>query len=191
MHILTSQGILAALIRYKYAIIFPISVVEGPIISILSGFLASRGIVNIFIVSLLLLLGDLVGDSMYYAIGRFGGIPFLKRWGYFFRVEESGLTRLKSHFVNHGAKVLLVGKTQALGSAILTAAGISKMPYIRFLWVNMAGTIIKTALLVGLGYYFGEAYVALDDYITKIALISSFVLIVGFIMYQLYRKRNV
>ena len=49
---------------YKYWLIFPIMVLEGPIITVISGFLVSLGTLNAFVAYPLLFFGDLLGAAL-------------------------------------------------------------------------------------------------------------------------------
>ncbi len=179
----TLATIIGWLLKYKYSILFPIAVIEGPIITILGGFLVAQGVLDLYAVYLLLVVGDLVGDSLYYAIGRFGGRRFIKRWGYIFGLKEKHLVAAETKFKAHPKKILLIGKTQAWGSLTLVAAGITEMPYSSFLFINLIGTAVKTLLLLIIGYYFGQAYNSLAHYfdyfgIASIALTIIIILII-------------
>ena len=59
--------ILQILHYYKYFAIFPIAVVEGPIISIITGFLASRGIISFLGGFIAVWLGDFISDAIFQA----------------------------------------------------------------------------------------------------------------------------
>ena len=78
----TLEHFIALLLQYKYFFLFPIAIIEGPIISILAGVLIARGVMDPWVSYTLLVLGDLIGDGFYYAIGRFGGRPVLNKWGH-------------------------------------------------------------------------------------------------------------
>ncbi len=179
--------LLSLLLTYKYLIIFPIAVAEGPIISILSGALIARDLLDPFLAYFLLLLGDLLGDTIYYCLGRFGGRPAVKKWGYLVKLKEEKITALEHHF-NHLApkRTLFLGKTQPWGSIILFAAGTAKMPYLKFLLVNTAASIPKVLILVLLGYYFNQAYVALDQYVQYAGIIIT-TITVPILLYFLLR----
>ncbi|MEK7576371.1 MAG: VTT domain-containing protein [Patescibacteria group bacterium] len=176
---------------YGYALLFPIAVIEGPIISIIAGFLISGGILNLYVVYVVLLLGDLVGDTMYYCIGRYGGNYFVKRWGWFLNIDESKLIRLEESFNTHSAKWLFFAKAQGLGSAILVAAGVIKMPFGRFLWLNFLATLIKSAFFLAIGFYFGKAYIAINGYVNKFGIITLFIIVIGIILYFLRHKKYI
>ncbi len=174
----TLDQIIALLTTYKYFILFPVSILEGPIIAIIAGFLCSSGILNPFIAGLVLLLGDMTGDTLYYSLGRFGGRPFLRKWGHLFGVNEDKVFRTEEHFKKHAGKTILFGKTQAWGSVILTAAGLAKMPYGKYMWLNILGSILKVLIFLVLGYYFGKAYSVLNEYMGIYAVVS-FALVIG------------
>ncbi|HEY4477148.1 MAG TPA: DedA family protein [Candidatus Paceibacterota bacterium] len=187
--IISLQGALQLLLTYKYAILFPIAIIEGPIISIIAGFLISSGHLNLYIVFGLLVLGDLIGDTIYYGIGRFGGNYFLKRWGWLLNIDSQKLLKLEKRFENHGGKLLFFAKAQGIGGAILAAAGVIKMPYARFMWLNAVATLIKSVILIMIGYYFGKAYSTINDYFNKIAIISTLLLVIVIIIYFLRRQK--
>lgn len=186
----TIDQLLNLLLIYKYLIIFPIAVLEGPGLSILVGVLIARGLLDPFLSYGLLILGDMVGDTLYYCMGRFGGHPILKRWGHLINVTEDHLSKLEHHFhFKAPAKTLILGKTQPWGAAILFAAGTAKMPYIKFVLINTGASIPKTLALVLLGYYFNQAYVALDSYLQYAGVILT-VLAIPLIAYFFLRKKK-
>lgn len=182
--------LLQLLLVYKYLIIFPIAVLEGPGLSILVGVLIARGVLNPFFSYGMLILGDMIGDSIYYCLGRFGGHPILRKWGHLIKVTEAHLEKLEHHFhYKAPAKTLILGKTQPWGAAILFAAGTAKMNYIKFMALNTVATIPKTLILVLLGYYFNQAYVALNSYIEYTGIILA-IIAIPIIIYFFVRKKK-
>lgn len=61
---------LQLLIGYGYLIIFPLMIIEGHIITVIAEFLASLGYFNVFTIYSLMVLADLTGDTIYYAIQK-------------------------------------------------------------------------------------------------------------------------
>jgi membrane protein DedA with SNARE-associated domain len=55
IHILQTDGLL---------LLFPLAVVEGPIVTVIAAYLASLGYLNIFAVFAVVVAADLVGDSI-------------------------------------------------------------------------------------------------------------------------------
>ena len=60
---------------YGYWALFLIAVAEGPIITVIAGFLASRGLLDVALVFAVAFLADLRRDLLLYAIGRSGRAP--------------------------------------------------------------------------------------------------------------------
>src|SRR4051812_44105505 len=102
-------GILILLQTYGYIFLFPIAALEGPIITIIAALLASQGYFNIFAVYFVVVASDLVGDVLYYALGRWGQ-PLLVRWGKYIRLNHEQLRALEERFRTSGGRTLLFGK---------------------------------------------------------------------------------
>lgn len=166
----------------------PIAIIEGPIITVIAGFLASQGYFNIAVVYFVTVLGDLLGDLMYYAIGRFGHRIARSRIGRFLGVKDNHLSDLKSHFDYHSGKTLLLGKlTHSLGMVILTSAGMARMSVGTFLWYNLIGSIPKTLVLVLIGYYTGHALAQINSTMDNIFLVVGIVFTIGIGSYIAFR----
>jgi membrane protein DedA with SNARE-associated domain len=67
-----SPDTIAKLQAGGYVVMFGLMVIEGPIITLMASFLASIGLFSFPLVLLLGWMGDITGDLMYFAIGRFG-----------------------------------------------------------------------------------------------------------------------
>jgi len=179
--------------HYKYLVIFPFAIFEGPIVTVISGFLAAQRVLNIYLVLAVVIAGDIVGDTFYYCLGRFGGRPFLLKWGKFVGVNEERVERTEVRFAESGTKILTFGKFQPYGSIILTAAGLARMPYLNFIWINFWTTSIKSVMLLALGYYFGQAYVLIDKYLNYFGLILTALgigLLGIYFIYRYAKNRN-
>lgn len=154
-----------------YALFFPIAIIEGPIITIIAGFLAAHNIVNFLLVYLILAAGDVAGDIFYYAVGRWGRMSFINRWGKYIGITETKIQELEGHFVRHSGKTILFSKiAHGIGTLFLVAAGVSKMPLGRFIFYNTIGTIPKTLILLLAGYFFGQAYAQIGKYFDYAAI---------------------
>jgi membrane protein DedA with SNARE-associated domain len=149
-------------------ILLPLSVLEGPIVTVIAAYLAQHGYMNVLAVYLVCVLGDLIGDSLLYAAGRFGTnwLPVrLSRW---LGITEARQLALTQHFEFKGGRTLLFGKwTHSAGMPILFAAGMAKMNFALYLWFNLLGTLPKTLLFVLVGYFLGAAYASIDAYIYR------------------------
>ncbi len=183
------------LITYKYFLIFPLMVIEGPIITVISGFLASLGYLTLLPIYILVVLGDLVGDTIYYTLGYWGREKLLDMWGgSFLGITKERINKLEVHFDKHRGKTLILGKiTHAIGVVFLFAAGLAKVPYLEFLCFNLIATMPKSFVLLLMGYYFGQAYPVINKdlgLVSVFILASSVISLVTFIIYKKYANSH-
>lgn len=186
---LTAAQILSILTFYKYYLLFPLVMFEGPIATIIGGFLAAQDLVNFFIAYIVIIAGDLAGDLLYYAAGRWGRQSLIERWGKYIGASPEKIAGLEEHFTSHSGKTLILGKlAHGIGSVILLAAGISRVPWGRFVMYNLAGTIPKSLVLMLIGYYFGSVYARLNKYVDVFALTTLSLAVLLVLIYWLIMK---
>lgn len=148
--------IFGLLYTYSYLILFPLALIEGPIVTIIAGFLVSVGFMDFIPTYLTIMAGDLAGDVLYYAAGRWWLNKTYKGVLNFFRVDLKLVAKLESAIKKNDGTILFFGKlSQALGGLILFAAGSAKIKMKNFLWYNFLATIPKSLILLAVGYYFG------------------------------------
>jgi membrane protein DedA with SNARE-associated domain len=128
--------------------------VPGETALVAAGVLASRGHFSISAVIALAALGAIVGDNVGYWIGRIYGRRLFVR----FRRLEAVLPRAERFFRRHGGKAVFLARFVA-GLRVTGAwmAGISHMPWWRFLGWNAAGGIAWATVVGLVAYYFGRA----------------------------------
>ncbi len=152
-------------------LLFPLAVIEGPIVTVIAGWLARLGYFPLRWAMVVLVLADLLGDSLLYALGRAGPDLLRQKWQLALGVTEARIAQVAEHFARRGGRTLLVAKlTHSFGFAALVAAGASRMSFPAFLFFNLVGTIPKTLFFLLLGYAVGEAHVAIDSWIWRASL---------------------
>jgi membrane protein DedA with SNARE-associated domain len=173
--------------QFGYVFLFLIAIVEGPIVTIIGAFLASQGYFNVFVVYLMVTLGDLCGDLLYYCVGRFSRAPRIASICRSMGIEGPQFDQLEQYIERHGPKLLFLAKWTQLGFLALPAAGAARMPVAKFLWCNALGTIPKSFALIVVGYFFGYAYNRIDGYLAKASLIGLAICCVAIILILLRR----
>ncbi|MFA5098903.1 MAG: DedA family protein [Candidatus Paceibacterota bacterium] len=184
------EQIIELLIQYKYILLLPVVVVEGPIITVIAGFIVSLGLMNFVTTYLVVIFGDVGGDIIYYAIGRWGREKFLERWGRYIGFPIEKVVPIEKHFEKHGTRTLFVGKmAQGIGGIFLVAAGLVRMPFYKFVSANLIATLAKSFGLLLLGYFFGEA---IDNINSALGIFSATSLGIGIIVIFIffYRQKN-
>lgn len=146
---------------------FLLMVIEGPIVTMAAAFLASLGFFEISLVFLVSVCGDIVGDVVWYGIGRKWGLAFVRGPGRYLGMDERMIERVDRLFSKHGGKVIFgVKSTTGLCLVAFVAAGIARMDVKKFLMFSFLGGLVWSAILVFLGYFFGALYEQIAQYIT-------------------------
>ena len=151
--------VVAFLESSKYTLIFLGSFLEGSAVMMTTGLLWHIGTVTFWPAYGALLAGDFLADIMWYLVGRFGARSFFVRWGHFINVTPEIIEKVEKRFHHHHTKILIISKlTMGFGLAvpILTVAGMLRVPFIRYLTINVLGGIVWVLFLMGIGYYFGD-----------------------------------
>jgi len=152
-----SSVIFKLLFTYSYLILFPLVVVEGPVVSIIAGFLVSLGFMDFIPTYLTIVSGDLVGDFLYYSAGRWWLNKAYKGVLNFFNINLKVVHKLETAIKKNKGPFLFFGKlSHAIGGLILFAAGSAAIPIDEFLWFNFLATLPKSLILILVGYYFGS-----------------------------------
>jgi membrane protein DedA with SNARE-associated domain len=176
--------------RYGYAILLPVAVIEGPATAAITGALVAAGQFDPVIACLLLVAADLVGDALYYGLGRYGHGPLFNWIDKWLRITPERLKPLEKRFHAHDWKLIMLGKTQALGGLILYFAGASRMSFARYMAFNLIGTFPKVILFEAVGFFLGASILQTSshrlDYVT-FALFGAALLLLG--SYWLVRRR--
>ncbi len=183
-----TETVVTLLTKKGLAIVAPIAVVEGPIVTVIAAWLASRGIIEFWPLAAVVITADLVGDLIFYALGRYGIKRLPRRWRARLGLHGSRLHSLVAHFEEKGGRTLVFGKvTHSAGAAILVAAGVAKMPFAQFVLFNLLATIPKSFVFLVLGYSLGAAYARIDDWIARGSLIVFGALLTGVLLIAIKR----
>ena len=182
----------ALLLQYKYWILLPIAILEGPIITIIAGAAISFGYLGWWPSIVIISAGDIIGDVGHYYIGDWGGEPFIRRWGKYLGIKEKHVVSLENILNGHPGKSLLLGKlAHGVGGALLIAAGLVKMPMGKFLYWNTVGTIPKTIGLLVVGFYFVNAITNINSILDVVASATVIIVVVAiFVWLHFYQKKT-
>lgn len=109
------------------------------------------------LVILIAVLGELVGSLFGYALGRFGGRPFIDKAGRYLLLTHRDLDRVEGFLARHGESFVFVGRLlPLLRSFVSIVAGLAEMAIARFLIFTVVGSAIFSAALAGIGYAVGS-----------------------------------
>ena len=130
-----------------------------------------------------MVIGDIAGDTIIYYVGYFG-----KKFTRYFKINDEKLEKAKQYFKDNHNKAIVMSKLlHGIGFTGLIAAGISHVPYHKYVKTSTFISVIQTFVMLMIGILFGHAYVQIGKYLNYYAAtISLIVLIV--IMVILIKK---
>lgn len=159
-------------------------VVPGEAALLVGGFLASQGEADLGAMSAVGAIGAIVGDSIGYEIGRHLG-PSLRRSRLGRWVGDERWQRAEQYLAKHGGRAVFFGRfVGVLRAMVPTIAGLSRMPYRRFLPWNVLGGLVWAPGFVLLGFLAGGSYHQVAEWAGRASavLLTLVVLVVGMVL---------
>ena len=159
------NSIIAQYGTWTYVILFAIIFVEtglvvmpflpGDSLLFAAGAFASRGSLNPFVLSVLLSIAAVLGDTVNYWIGRYIGPRVFRTESRF--LNRRHLARAQEFYERHGGKAIVFARFVPIVRTFAPfVAGVGVMNYPRFLFYNVMGGIAWIMLFVWAGYFFGN-----------------------------------
>jgi membrane protein DedA with SNARE-associated domain len=178
--------------QYGYwAIFFGIAIentgipLPGETITIVGGFLAGSGELNYWAVLASAIAGAVLGDSFGYWVGKKGGWQFLVQIGSIFRLKEEQLVIAKNKYAQNAAQAVFFGRFITLLRIFAgPLAGITQMPYQKFLLYNIGGATVWALVIVSLSYFLGKI-VSLQQIVSWIAQGGVLALAIAIIVFSI------
>ena len=101
-------------------------------------------------------IGNTLGSLIAYAIGAYGGRPFLERYGKYLLIRPHEIELADKFFAQHGAATVFVGRLLPIVRTFISfPAGVARMPIVPFIVYSTAGAFVWSCLLVYAGTVLG------------------------------------
>jgi len=139
---------------YGYPAILLGTFLEGETILVIAGFLSHQGYLKLHFVILAAFAGTLLGDQLYYYIGRIKGGAFLEKRPVWKRRSVRVFDLLHKHQI-----LMILGFRFVYGIRTITPfiIGLSRISPLRFLILNCIGAGIWAVIIGVLGYVLGHS----------------------------------
>lgn len=182
--LLNSWGYLGIVLLMCLENVFP--PIPSELIMPASGFAAARGELNILGVILAGTLGSVLGTTPLYILGRLVSEDRLAGWadryGKWLTLSGKDIRAADDWFDAHGHKAVLFGRlVPGIRSLLSIPAGLSEMPFWKYLLYTSIGTAIWASALAVAGYALGENYEQIEHLIGPI----GYVVLAGLVIWAL------
>lgn len=165
---------------WSYLLLAFLVAIEGPIATLLGAAAASIGLMHPGFVFIAASTGNLTSDTLWYTLGYFGKIEWIKRFGQRLRISVEKLERLEKMLRDHAPIILFFSKlTVSPMIPALIATGLIKYPWRRWFPYVFGGEMIWTGSLVLIGFFGVQAIKKVELGIEHVILAGSIIFIVS------------
>ena len=125
-----------------------------------------------FVVGAVATVAEVCGAGVLYAIGYYGGEPFVHRYGKYIGFREHELARVHAFFERYGKKTVFICRFIPFVRGVASLpAGLSRMRKRFFFSYTIAGSLIFCFGLAALGYAAGSHIGKVMPYVHKFAYV--------------------
>ena len=136
-----------------------------------AGFLASQGIFDIRVLSLICFVGAVLGDSVGYTFGhKIGRRLFQRKDSLLF--HKDNLMKAEKFYEKHGKKTIVIARFMPMIRTFAPiVAGVGNMEYKTFVSYNIIGGLLWGVGISVAGYYLGSLIPDVDKYLLPIIIV--------------------
>jgi membrane protein DedA with SNARE-associated domain len=137
--------------------------IPGETIVVVGGFLAGRGDLSYWGVLTCGVSGAILGNTVGYWIGVYGGWPLIQRVCQLFRINEEKLLDIRHRFSTNAARAVFLGRFITLLRVFAgPLAGIVEMPFKTFMLYNVLGALVWAGVIITAAFFAGQV-IALEQ----------------------------
>src|SRR6266852_1391693 len=172
------ESLALVLARYGYFVVFFGVFLEnaglpvpGETVLLAAAFFPHQGTLSLPWVIGVAVIAAILGDNLGYWIGRRGGRPLAARHGKLVGLTPARLAALEDFFNRHGPKTIFLARF-VTGLRVFAAlfAGMSQLPWSRFVFYNATGAVTWATAVGVAGYLFGGSWDLLHRWLGRAGL---------------------
>jgi membrane protein DedA with SNARE-associated domain len=143
---------------------------------------------NFWIVVIVATLGNTVGSVIGYAIGAWGGRPFLERYGRFLLIRPHEIELAERFFQKYGAATAFFSRLLPIVRTFISfPAGVARMPLGTFIVYSTLGALPWSILLVYAGEQLGSRWQDIRHALQPFDLAIAVVVVAGILVFIWWR----
>jgi len=160
--------------------------VPSEAIMLFAGFAVSKGDMSLFGAVTAGVLGNLLGSWLAYAVGLYGGRPFVDRYGKYVLLSHHKLEIAERWFARYGAPAVFFSRVLPIVRTFISLpAGAAKMPFWKFTLYTTIGCVPWVLMLGSVGVKVGDNWEHIQGYLHYLdyaVLTATVVLIVWLVV---------
>jgi membrane protein DedA with SNARE-associated domain len=157
------------------------------IIMPMAGWMVYRGVFDIWVVAVVGTLGNTLGSSAAYWVGYLGGRPLIEKYGRYILITIHDLEVADRWFGKYGQAAVFFGRLLPVVRTFISfPAGVSRMPYGKFLLYSTLGAFPWVLALAYAGKLMGDNWVVVREILKNFDYPIAAV-IVAAVAYYIYR----
>lgn len=136
-------------------------------------------------------VGYTLGSIGGWAIGLYGGRPYVERHGRWLHLDEARLARADRWFERHGDAVVFFGRvTPVVRSFVAVPAGIGRIPLARYTALTLPGSALWCFAFAGVGWALGANWERFHEEFryADYAVVAALVLLLAYVIVRRYRS---
>lgn len=157
-----------------------IIIIPSELILATGGILASQKIFSFWGAFFIGLFGSVFCAGIIYAMGYFGGRPFVEKYGKYFFMKKSDIDKADDWFSRYGMLAAFIGRNfPIIRTFISLPIGMTRLSFTKFMIYTTLGSIPWTFSFVYVGYSLGNNWVSLSNYTSrlKVPIIILFIIL--------------
>lgn len=164
-----------------------IEIIPSEIVLAYGGYMVSEGTIGFIGAIIAGVIGGTIAQIFIYWIGRYGGRPFLDKYGKYLLIKKHHIDMSENWFQKYGAGVVFSARfIPVVRHAISIPAGIARMPFLKFVVLTVLAIIPWSILFVYLGIQLGSQWDDVENiagtYTTPIMILAIVVIALYFVI---------
>jgi membrane protein DedA with SNARE-associated domain len=136
---------------------------------------------NYWIVVVVATIGNTVGSLIAYAIGAYGGRPFLERYGKYLLIRKHEIVIAEEFFAKYGPQTAFFSRLLPIVRTFISfPAGVARMPIVPFVVFSTAGAFLWSTLLVFGGVQLGANWIKIREALQPFDMLIAVAVVVCF-----------
>jgi membrane protein DedA with SNARE-associated domain len=186
--------------KIGYAGIFLLMTMESMVFPVPSeavmpfaGFLIAEGKLTFAGAILFSTIGSIIGSWISYAMGAWGGRPFIEKFGKYLLLDHKDLEFTERFFTRYGTMTIFISRfIPVIRHLISIPAGTGRMRFLPFTIYTIIGAALWNAFLTVVGYYLRQKWSEVMKYshIIDLVVVALLIGLVGFFVYKHLGRRK-